>query len=88
MMTKRLTTMPSLGLAQTRLLEQMAKALDPLAALYGGTPPLKIKPLIEQAWCETFGTDLQEPALSRCAAAISARRPWLLALWNNDGPDV
>jgi hypothetical protein len=88
MMTKRLTTMPSLGLAQTRLLEQMAKALDPLAALYGGTPPWKIKPLIEQAWSEAFGTDLQEPALSRCAAAISARRPWLLALWNNDGPDV
>jgi hypothetical protein len=88
MVTERLTRVRSLGLAQTRLLEQMAAALDPLAALCGGMPPLKIKPLIERAWSETFGVDLREPALSRCAAAISARRPWLLALWNNDGPDV
>jgi hypothetical protein len=88
MATERLTTVPSLGLPQTRLLEEMAKALDPLAALYGGSPPLMIKPRIEQAWSEAFGVDLREPALTRCAAAISARRPWLLALWNNDGPDI
>jgi len=65
----------------------MAKVLDPLAVLYGGSPALKIKPLIARAWSEAFGVDLREPSLSRCAAAISAKQPWLFALWGNDGPD-
>jgi hypothetical protein len=74
------------GPAGLRLMDQMAKALDPVAAAYGGVPAAEVRPVVKRAWRAAFGVDLPEPVLSRCAAAISGNQPWVLALWSNDWP--
>ena len=80
------TLIPCQGVAGLRLMDQMAKALDPIADAHGGEPIGSLRPLIEHAWYELFGTPLREPVLSRCAALIASDEPWQLALWSNDGP--
>jgi hypothetical protein len=80
------TMVPCQGPAGIRLLEQIEKVLDPVAVAYGGSPAVELRPIVERAWSEAFGVDLREPVFSRCAAAISSKRPWVLALWSNDWP--
>jgi hypothetical protein len=72
------------GPAGRRLMEQVGGVLDPLARKHLGTDPRTLRPIISRRWREAFRAELPEPALSRCAAAISAGRPWQLALWSND----
>jgi hypothetical protein len=72
------------GVGGQRLLEQMAEVLDPLAEQYRGDNPHRLRPVLARAWSSAFHTELPEPALSRCAAAIGTGQPWQLALWSND----
>jgi hypothetical protein len=72
------------GVGGDRLLEQMAAVLDPLAANHRGDTARVLRPVVAQAWLTAFHTELPEPVLSRCAAAISTGQPWQLALWSND----
>jgi hypothetical protein len=80
----QLTPIAWQGVAGRRLMAQMAATLDPIAALHAGEPVVELTAVIEQAWYNSFRTQLREPTLSRCAAAIAQGRPWQLALWSND----
>ena len=74
------------GTAGRRLLDQIADVLDPIAARHQGESPQVLRPILAQAWREAFRTELREPALSRCAAALATKRHWSLALWTHDWP--
>lgn len=74
------------GVAQRRLLDHFAEALDPIVAEHAGKSALELKPILRQAWRDTFNVELREPALSRCAAAIATDLPWTLALWSTEWP--
>lgn len=80
----QVTVLPCRGVGGQRLLEQMAVVLDPLAEQYQGDDPRVLRPVLAAAWRSAFRTELREPALSRCAAAISTGQPWQLALWSTD----
>jgi len=67
-------------------MEHFAAVLDPIAAEHSGKPARELKPILRQAWRDTFNVELREPALSRCAAAIATNVPWALALWSTDWP--
>ncbi|HTK66896.1 MAG TPA: hypothetical protein VL595_31270 [Pseudonocardia sp.] len=81
-----LVTRSSHGVAQRRLLEHFAEALDPIAAEHSGKTALELKPILRQAWRDNFDIELREPVLSRCAAAIATRTPWAFALWSTEWP--
>jgi hypothetical protein len=82
----RISPIACQGPAGSRLLEQLAIVLDPIADHYGGDRPQIIRPIVAQAWHDAFGTDLSEPTLSRCTAAMASGQSWTLALWSNDWP--
>jgi hypothetical protein len=75
---------PCVGIGTRRLLAQMAAVLDPFVAEHGGEPTQLIRPDLRRAWRDEFAAELPEPALSRCAQAISDGHPWPLALWSDD----
>lgn len=81
-----LATQSGAGVAQRRLLDHFAAALDPIIAEHSGKSALELKPILRQAWREAFNTELREPVLSRCAAAIATNVPWALALWSTEWP--
>jgi len=85
-MRARPTIVPCQGSAGVRLLDQIGKVLEPLVVVYGGACALEVKPAVQRAWTEAFGVPLREPMLSRLAAAIARKQPWVLALWSNDWP--
>jgi hypothetical protein len=81
-----LATVSGRGVAQRRLLEHFAAALDPIIAEHSGKSALELKPILRQAWRDSFNVELREPVLSRCAAAIATDVPWSLALWSMEWP--
>jgi len=78
------TMIPCHGPAGHRLMDQGGEVLEPRAREHQGKDPGTLRPIIRRVWREAFHAELPEPALSRCAAAISTGRPWQLALWSND----
>lgn len=54
---------------------RVAEVIDPLALCYRGWPAEIIRAGLSRAWLGTFGP-LNEPALTWCATAIRAGRPW------------
>ncbi|HEY2206360.1 MAG TPA: hypothetical protein VGH99_17980 [Pseudonocardia sp.] len=72
------------GAGGRRLLAQIGTVLDPPAHRYAGQDTATVRPALSHAWREAFGTELSEPSLSRCVAAIATDHPWQLALWSND----
>jgi hypothetical protein len=64
-----------------RLLDQMARVLDPLAVRCRGEDRLAVRAEVARAWYDEFQVSLPEPTLSRCASAIGSGQPWRLALW-------
>ena len=72
--------------ATTRLLRQIGGVLDPIAEKHAGSTAQALLPIIQEAWRTEFRTELQEPTLSRCAAALAAKRHWSCAIWGTDGP--
>jgi hypothetical protein len=74
------------GAAGRRLLDHIAGVLDPIAAEHHGKSPQVLRPILASAWREAFRSELREPTLSRCAAAMASGRHWSLALWGHDWP--
>ncbi len=72
------------GVGQQRLLDQIGEVLDPVARAHYGHDPRMVAADLAEAWRAAFGTELPEPALSRCAGAVITGQPWQLALWSDD----
>jgi hypothetical protein len=36
---------------------------------------------VSSSWQDAFGSEIEERALTECAAAIQHERPWTQALW-------
>jgi hypothetical protein len=73
-------TAVSKEIATTRLLKQIGGVLDPIAENLAGSTAQALIPVIQQAWRAEFRTELGEPTLSRCAAALAAKRHWSCAM--------